>query len=210
MLWPEVDAYLAYRSVAGWSPDTTINSRRVLRRTVRWLEKCGHRRWATVTAADLDALLKELVDRGLRRSSVATCANALRGLGRWLAEKGRVLRNPAEYLATIEPDEMPLPPAPLSEAQVAALFTAVPRRHVIDLRNRLHLELLYSCALRSAETLHLDISDIDLSARTLLVREGKMGKSRLLPLLSSAMGTIAEYLALRRDLLRGPDHGQCR
>ncbi|MEK7415592.1 MAG: tyrosine-type recombinase/integrase [Planctomycetota bacterium] len=76
----------------------------------------------------------------------------------------------------------------------------------MDLRIRLHLSLLYDCALRNSEAIKLDVSDIDLDERTLLVRDGKGGKTAMLPLLASTMHVAADYLALRRELLRGPDH----
>jgi integrase/recombinase XerD len=207
MLQPEIDAYVAYRSVSGWSATYATNTRRMLRRIRLELEAQGHRHWSTVGAADLDAILLADIDRGLSRGSVGTVVNAMRGLGAWLTERGRVLRNPAAHLSILLPDQLPLPPAPLSEAQVAVLFAAIPRRHVVDLRDRLHLELLYACALRSAEAIHLDVGDLDLNARTVRVRNGKMGRSRLVPLLGSALTAASEYLALRRELLRGPDRG---
>ena len=100
-----------------------------------------------------------------------------------------------------------LPPAPLSEEEVAQLFEALPRRSAADLRNRLHLELLYGCALRVSESLHLDVSDLDLRARTVHVRNGKMGKDRLMPMMRGVHTAAKDYLSVRRDLLTGPDHG---
>ena len=88
-----------------------------------------------------------------------------------------------------------------------ALFAAIVPDGVIALRNRLHVELLYSCGLRNAEAASLDLSDLDLDGRTLLVRAGKGDRPRMLPLLAHTLAAAAEYLALRRDLLRGPDTG---
>ncbi len=207
MLQPEIDAYLAYHAAADWSPKSVHHYRYVFRRVVRWLEERGHRRWATVSASDLDAFLLDLLERGLSRSTRDHFAWALHIFGVWLTTRGKVLRNPAEDLNVPEDNEVALPPAPLTEEQVTSIFEAIPRRTVIDLRNRLHLEVLYSCGLRNAEAVHLDVSDLDLNERTVLVREGKMGKSRLLPMLTSTLVAATEYLALRRDLLRGPDQG---
>jgi integrase len=39
---------------------------------------------------------------------------------------------------------------------------------VIGLRNRRHVDLLRSCGLRGGEAVALDVSDLDLDARTLL------------------------------------------
>jgi integrase/recombinase XerC len=206
-LLPDVAAYITERSAGDWSPRTVASRRWVLERVARWLTRRGHRRWATVGGSDFDAYLLTLVERGQRRSSVQAQATAIKPFGAWLMRQGRVLRDPAALLHAGGAGEEPLPPPPLTEGQVAALFDLVPRRQVVDLRTRLHLELLYSCALRNAEAVALDVSDIDLTARTVLVREGKMGKSRLLPLLTGGLLAASEYLALRRELLRGPDHG---
>jgi len=81
----------------------------------------------------------------------------------------------------LEDDECPLPPGPLSEQRVASIFAALPRATVVDLRNRLHLELLYSCALRNHEAVSLDVGDVDLDAHTLYVRITKSGVPRALP-----------------------------
>jgi integrase/recombinase XerC len=48
---------------------------------------------------------------------------------------------------------------------------------------------------------------VDLDGRTVLVRDGKGGRPRLLPLLASTLTAAGDYLALRRDLLHGPDTG---
>jgi site-specific recombinase XerD len=71
----------------------------------------------------------------------------------------------------------------------------------------LHLELLYSCGLRGTEAVSLNVADLDLDGRSVLVRDGKGGRPRLLPMLASTMTAAADYLALRRELVRGPDTG---
>jgi site-specific recombinase XerD len=134
-------------------------------------------------------------------------AYSVRGFSAWLAAQGKTLTDPALDLRVLDPDEVDLPPAPLSEEQVAAIFSLIVPDGVIALRNRLHLELLYSCGLRNAEAASLDLADLDLDGRTLLVKAGKGDRPRILPLLAHTLSAAADYLALRRDLLRGPDAG---
>jgi integrase/recombinase XerC len=124
-----------------------------------------------------------------------------------MLERGQTLRDPTAGLHVLEDDELPLPPAPLSEEQIATLFQALPRASVIDLRIRLHLELLYSMGLRNAETTALDVGDLDVAGRTLFVRIAKGGRPRALPLMPGTAIAAEEYLALRRNLLKGPDCG---
>ncbi len=206
-LTDELDAYLARRAASTFRPATVKIQRQIIGRFIGWLTEQGHRRWTTVTAAQVDGFMLSLADADWLPSSRKTAASALRRFGRWLRDAGKVLRDPAADLRLPEPDEEPLPPAPFTEEQVAAVFATVGRSSVVDLRNRLHLELLYACGLRSSEAVALDLGDIDLEGRTVLVRDGKGGKARMLPLLAPTLNAAADYLALRRELLRGPDHG---
>ncbi len=80
----------------------------------------------------------------------------------------------------------------------------MPCRNVVELRNRLQVELLYSCGMRLSETLKLKVCDVDLSQRSVRIN-GKRGEVRMLPLLSSAVQALNSYLPLRRLLLRGKD-----
>lgn len=202
-----LDDYLSYRAASDWSPASVRHGRSILRRFVTFLIRRGHRRWSSVTPADCIDFLNAMEAAGLSFSSRDHYARDLRGFGAWMLERGQTLRDPTATLRVMDDDELPLPPAPLSEAQVASIFTAMPRATVVDLRNRLHLELLYSCALRNHETTALDVGDLDVDARTLFVRIAKGSRPRALPLVPGTLVAASEYLALRRELLRGPDHG---
>lgn len=203
----DIDAYVARRSAADWHPRSARGHRATLVRLATWMAQRGRRRWAAVTGDDLIAWMLDQHRRGLARNSLDAMAYTVRGFGAWLAAQGKTFRDPTTDLRVLDDDEVDLPPAPLTEEQVVALFAAIPRDGVIGLRNRLHIELLYGCGLRNAEAASLDVADLDLDARTLLVRAGKGDRSRLLPVLASTLTAAADYLALRRDLLRGPDTG---
>jgi len=90
---------------------------------------------------------------------------------------------------------------------VSALFAALPRRTAFDLRNACLLELLYGCALRISEACALNVTDIDLVSRALTVRNGKGGQDRVVAMTKTAVAAVKDYLAVRRSLLKGPDHG---
>lgn len=63
---------------------------------------------------------------------------------------------------------------------------------------RLALTLLYTAGLRRGELLRMIIGDYDPRERTLLVRETKFHKSRLLPLSADAADELDSYLQARR------------
>jgi integrase/recombinase XerD len=58
--------------------------------------------------------------------------------------------------------------------------------------------LLYATGLRIGEALNLTLADVDLKRRLLLIREGKFGKSRYVPLSASTASRLAAYLDQRR------------
>lgn len=192
----------------GLSPLTIDKYRMALDATATFLKKRGVRQVADVTADDLDARLLEMAASGLKRSTRFGLASILRECFRVLQERGLVLRNPALDLPVPDDDSDELPTAPLDEAEVAQLFAAVPRRCAMDLRNLAHLHLLYGCALRLGESLALTVDDIDFGQRCVLVRAGKGDKDRQVPLMKGTAGAVKDYLAVRRDLLHGPDHGR--
>jgi site-specific recombinase XerD len=206
-LRPDIEAYIAQRAASDWSQRSVDHHRCILNRLVETMERLGHRRWATVGGSDLDAWMCDLQDRGLARASRDSFAYSVRSFAVWLVAQGKVLRDPAADLRVLDDDEVDLPPAPLSEEQVVGIFAAITHDSVLNLRNSFHIELLYSCGLRYAEAASLNMADLDLDARTVIVRRGKGGHARMLPLLAATLTAAADYLALRRDLLQGPDHG---
>lgn len=203
----DLAAYLAYRAATDWSPATMASGSIALRVFVRWLRAKRLRQWPNVTAAHLDAYMQHLLDDGLAASTRINRVWLVRGLFAWLTQRGKLLTNPARHLAAIDDGADPLPPAPLTEEHVTRLFDLLPRRDAADLRTWLHVELLYGCALRLSESINLDVKDLDLGERTVLVRGGKGDKDRRVPMMRGVLSAANDYLAVRRELLKGPDTG---
>jgi integrase/recombinase XerD len=103
------------------------------------------------------------------------------------------LRKPRDFL-----------PCVLSEEQVADVLTRA-RALPPSARNPLRAEsvyvvlvLLYTAGLRIGEAIRLDVGDVDAAAGTLLIRETKFAKTRLVPLSSSTQRAVSAYLSERR------------
>lgn len=200
-------AFLQHGAVHGWEPVTVQGYARRLADISRFCRARGCQRAADVTPADLDALMQARLDDGTARSSRIGLATILRQVFAWMQDQGRILRSPARSLPIPDDGAMELPRPPLSEDEVHALLASLPRRTVVELRNACFIELLYSCGLRRGEALALDTDDVDLTARTVWVEDGKCGQNRLLPLMGTAATAVRDWLALRRTLVRGPDTG---
>lgn len=205
----DVDDYLAQRTAEGASSASIRNYRFRLALLRAFIEETSLTRWQDVTLRQMDTFPLWLRNkRGLAFSSTQAVLATTRTFFGWMALQGRVLSSPAVYLklcAGIE-DE-PLLEPPLSEAEVSLILAEMPRRNVLHLRNIALIELLYSAGLRLSEALSLDTSSADMNARVLFVKSAKGGVPRDLPIVRGLHGALADYLALRRMLLRGPDHG---
>jgi site-specific recombinase XerD len=203
----DVERFLRHGQTEGWAVATVQSRKHDLASMVVFLRRRGCRRCADVLPADLDAYMQHLFERGRAQHSRIHVAQTMRQFFRWLQEEGRIVACPSRTLPVPHDGEAPLPLDPLSEAEVQALFDSLPRGTVTDLRNCCMLELLYGCGLRRAECVGLDVDDIDLMRRTLHVRQGKGSQDRLMPVMPTALAAVKDYLAVRRQLVRGVDDG---
>lgn len=201
------ERFLRQGQASGWADTTGYGYRNYLRLPLQVLRQRGCRRVADVTPDDLQACMQHLAGLGQKASSRLQVSILLKQLFRWFQEQGLAIGNPALGLPVPDDDVDALPQPPLTEVQMHALLASLPRESWIDLRNACLIEVLYGCGLRRAEALALDVVDLDLHHHTLHVRCGKGGQARLVPLMSATQAAAQDYLAVRRRLLRGPDHG---
>ena len=90
--------------------------------------------------------------------------------------------------------DLPYLPEVLSRQEVAALFAAVRRGRFLT-----PIKLLYACGLRLEEALTLAPDDIRGSENRLLVRCGKGGRDRMVPLCQSMLEELRAYWGRHRN-----------
>ncbi len=164
----------------------------------RWLDADG-RDLEAVDARALAAYTTELgrARRGLAPTTVARRLSAVRSFMRFTLGRDRV---PEAALTPRRPRRLPDAP---KLTEIEALVDAIDDRSPLGLRNRALLEVTYSCGLRSAEVVGIDLADVDLDRETLHVH-GKGDKERLVPLGEEAGWLLATYLRDGRPaLVRG-------
>ncbi len=78
----------------------------------------------------------------------------------------------------------------------------------LGIRDRAILETLYSTGIRRMELVHLRLYDLDVERGTLVVRQGKGKKDRMVPIGERALAWIDKYVTeVRPSLLVEPDEG---
>ena len=134
--------------------------------------------------------------RGLAPTTIGRRLSAVRSLLRHALGPTRV---PEAALAPRRPRRLPETP---TQAEVEKLVERASETGdgPLALRNGALLELVYSCGLRSAEAVALDLGDVDLDREHVHVR-GKGGKERVVPLGEEAAWRVGRWLRDGRPLL---------
>jgi integrase/recombinase XerD len=125
--------------------------------------------------------------------------STLRRFFAFLDKRSIILRNPAEDIRS--PKAKRLPRAVLTPTQVSMLLQVPSPTSTLGIRDRAILETFYGTAIRLNECLRIDVSDVDIQARTLWVRDGKGKKDRVLPIPRRTAQAMALYLHEARPRL---------
>jgi integrase/recombinase XerD len=191
-----VNSFLNFcRVEKGLAVNSLAAYRRDLERFQRFLSKTPAQQ---AGAEDVRAYLDSLYAAGLSARSVARHLTTLRNFFHFLLAEGIIPVDPTALL--------PLPrtwsaiPKFLNLQEIDCLLEVPDRNKPTGLRDRAMLELLYACGLRVSELCHLELSDINSELGVVRVT-GKGNKQRLVPIGTSALQAVSDYLAGARPLL---------
>ncbi len=199
----ELDGFV--RSLAGQSPATRKAYEGDVAGFLEWLERAGSEGPESVDRLVLRRYLAFLNTRRYARRSIARKASALRCYFAWLRRTGVITSDPSRRLSA--PAGEARLPRVLSPAEVEELLDAPRAADEAEPARRLRddalLELLYGSGLRVAELCGLDLTSLDLPARSVTVW-GKGSKERRVPLSEPSVQALAAYLASGRDSFLSP------
>ena len=197
----------------GYSPRTVENRQRMLAHLVHWLDERGVTRPVDVTRPMLDRYQRWLFHYRKTNGDPLTFRSQsqrllpVRAFFKWAARHHHLVHNPASELELPKVEKrLPRPALTASEAELVLsmpdLSTAA------GVRDRAMLEVLYSTGVRRIELAGLAVFDIDHDRQTLLVRQGKGRKDRLIPIGERALAWIDRYHhEARPRWAREPDNG---
>jgi integrase/recombinase XerD len=130
-------------------------------------------------------------------SSKIASAVCLRTLFRILCQEELLLSNPMQAFEVrfrADPGRRVV----LSSAEMDRLLDGIDLSLPLGLRDRAIFELMYATGMRVSEIVKLKVEEVDLEARKLLVRQGKWGKDRVVPLSKVAAEFLRRYIQARR------------
>jgi len=148
--------------------------------------------------AHLRRYLTDLRGRGLAARSAARALAAVRGLYRYMVERGAISQDPTLELES--PKLMPSLPRFLSSEEIEGLLGAPDVTTTLGLRDRAMLETLYATGVRVSELVGLTSGQLRLDPGYVRVW-GKGNKERVVPVGSQARGWLQQYLDKARPAL---------
>src|SRR6266700_1512437 len=192
-----LEQYVAQLSTAGKSPATQRAIRSDLLQFCTWWEQMHQRPFDLTQVVERDLRAWKVFrqqDEGTAPATINRGLSTLRRLCTWAVEQRLLTENPVKEVADIA--STPVSPRSLPDQAVDALLRATraepdPR---LRLRDEALLALLVYAGVRIQEACDVQLRDLDLASGTLIVRSGKGGKARRLPLHSEAQRTLSRYL----------------
>lgn len=202
-----VEAFLHHLTVERGSAANTVASYTAdLRRYAAYLDGLGVDDLGRVREADVRGFVVALRSGStpLAASSAARALAAVRGLHRFAARDGLV---PDDVARAVTPPALPAKlPRALGVDEVEQLLAGCPGDGPVALRDRALLELLYSTGARISEAIGIDRDDLDVDARTVLLR-GKGGTQRIVPVGRPALEAVDAYRVRARPGLAAKGRG---
>ena len=185
---------------------TTINGR-VLYLTyfIRWCDERSISRPCEITKPIVDRYARYLYHHRKENGdplSVQTQHKylvAVRVFFKWLTKNNFILYNPASELE-LPRLEKRLPKHVLTADEADMILNQPDLEDPLGIRDRAMLETFYSTGMRRSELINLQLYDLDVDRGTILIRQGKGKKDRMVPIGERAVAWIDKYLLEVRPL----------
>ncbi|CAA0078668.1 Tyrosine recombinase XerC [BD1-7 clade bacterium] len=191
-----LDQYIDYiRDVRRLSPHTVSNYQRDLS---AFAVHCDGEKLLVFAVAQHDVRFyaNQLRRAGQSSKTLQRKLSSIRQFYQYFIKIRQCHDNPA--LGVTPPKQGRKLPKVMDVDQLSQLLT-LDADEPLQIRDKAMVELFYGCGLRLAELASLDLTDIDRSAKQLVVT-GKGNKQRLLPVGKMALEAIGQWLKVRSTL----------
>ncbi len=193
-----ISDFLHYLRVeSGLAENTIVSYGGDLFRFEKFL-KTKRTRLSMVSGNDIVDFLAALRHRGLSPRSLARYMASLRMFFRFLVVENKIPSDPTINLET--PSVWRRLPTVLSVDEVELLISQSRKKKPRGVRDAALLELFYATGVRATELVNLKVEDLDLEAGFLRCL-GKGEKERIIPVGSSALAQLKDYLSNARPII---------
>lgn len=181
------------------SPQTVKSYGDGVRAFIRWCT--ASEAPAELTRPRLRGFVDALLADGAKPATAVSRHLAVRRFSAWLADEGEI---PVDELLGVKAPKIDKDHVePLTDVQLKAMLIACRGAEMRDKRDEALLRLMFTTGARAGEVVAIAVSDLNLSHETphIVVRRGKGGKSRIVPLAPEVAASIDRYRRARRGHL---------
>ncbi len=212
-MMPYLKLFLDSSAASGLSPRTIELRERVLKIFMHWCDERNLDKPQDITRPILERYRRYLYHYRKKDGDPISFATQqqrlvpIKAFFKWLTKENYILYNPASELELPKVHKR-LPKHILTAQEVEQILNQTTLQGDLGIRDRAIIETLYSTGIRRAELINLKLYDVDIQNGTLMVREGKGNKDRMLPLGERAGLWITHYIEeIRPELIIGSDDG---
>jgi site-specific recombinase XerD len=147
----------------------------------------------------LREFINDLLTSGAKPATAVSRHLAVRRFSGWLTEEGEQDSDPLLGLKSPKMDSPVI--EPLTDDQLRAMLKACRGPDLRDKRDEAIIRLMFTTGARAGEVVALQVDDLDLRSvpPTALIRRGKGGKGRVVPLPVEVAAAIDKYMRARRS-----------
>lgn len=193
--------YKNHLQTLGHSKNGSQTKYRYLLEFLGRIEQTGITEMNTITPQHIQAHYHYLTERPnynqggtLSLKSAFSHMRAIQLFFSWLQAKGTINRNPASILTFTYPKPNTTRKA-LTQSQIKRLYQSTETH-----QERALLALAYGCGLRAAELENLNLEDVKLHERIVIVKKGKGNKRRVIPINHKVAKDLQNYLDHERPI----------
>lgn len=202
----QLDTYLQLLVARNYSLTRQEQNKLVIERLIAYCESIGVYSWPGVTSQMIEEFFllqsQQTTKTGQQRAknTVSIWKSCIRVFFTHLLKSRQILDNPAQWLK-VPPKEKATSKEILTYKQMDDLLELPNIETTIGLRDKALMELLYGTGVRISEAQKLNLYDLNLERREILLRETKTGKSRIVPLTEESVCWLEKYLKEARPNL---------
>lgn len=180
------------------SENTTKSYKNDLQKFLTFLAETNIKDFSEVTSNIIAKFFERQRKSGADSATSARYMSSIKGFFRFLENNSYIEKNPTEKLSRVKKARKL--PSVLTLPEVEMILNAPKTNETTGLRDKAILETFYSSGLRVSELINLKINDLFFDDEVIRVL-GKGSKERIVPIGSSAINWVKEYLTRSRPHL---------
>ena len=179
------------------SPQTVKSYGDGVRAYLNWC--AANNKTAVLDRRQLREFIDGLLTAGAKPATAVSRHLAVRRFSGWLTEEGEQGADPLIGLRSPSLDKPVV--EPLGDDELRALLKACRGPDMRDKRDEAILRLMFTTGARAGEVVAMEVADLNLRSvpPTVIIRRGKGGKGRVIPLAVEVAAAIDKYMRARKS-----------